>query len=425
MNIRIQRAADPLSLDREVPEASFSALPEGFPFAVDSTGHVIEPILGFLSERFLTRTTRKLLGYSPASVSSAAYELADYWRYLDHEKKAWDEIDVPDIERYRDTMHRQISEKTQLEYSPATIAHRISTVLAFYTWGAKHEHTALMTNVVRRIGPSDRPRRDSKVVALPKPSCENAVRVLQIDEYRSVAARLGPLPSQKNATRPTRDRLIAELALQTGARRAEIAALTINQILALTPDRSRPYGVTPLRLTVTKGGTPRSVFVPNWLASDLVWYIEHERSKAKPVRRRVSSKLRAENILFVGHPWARQHAGLALSPTHLDRLYHRAVMSASLVRTVVKTDPTTGVQRVVQQPRHTFHGLRHTFAVWTYYARRMSGDAEPWKYIQAALGHRALETTLNLYLRAAADFEAVVSDRLMKQMKIMRHLIHD
>jgi integrase len=40
------------------------------------------------------------------------------------------------------------------------------------------------------------------------------------------------------------------------------------------------------------------------------------------------------------------------------------------------------------------------------------GDAEPWKTLQALLGHKQLATTINIYLRSVTIDEAQITDSL-------------
>ena len=67
-------------------------------------------------------------------------------------------------------------------------------------------------------------------------------------------------------------------------------------------------------------------------------------------------------------------------------------------------------------PLFVVHDLRHTYAVWTYYILKENGEAEPWLYIQAQLGHEDLSTTQDTYLKATGDFEASVSDLYMENI---------
>jgi len=53
---------------------------------------------------------------------------------------------------------------------------------------------------------------------------------------------------------------------------------------------------------------------------------------------------------------------------------------------------------------HCVHDLRHTYAVLTYHAEVMNGNVEPWKKIQAQLGHKSLQTTIDTYLRYVSVF---------------------
>jgi len=69
-------------------------------------------------------------------------------------------------------------------------------------------------------------------------------------------------------------------------------------------------------------------------------------------------------------------------------------------------------KRMVRSPAFSPHCLRHTCAMWTYIAEKRQGNSEPWKVVQARLGHAHLKTTTDTYLRATSEFEALVSDRM-------------
>ena len=58
------------------------ALPRGFPFLIDDdTDSVVEPALLFLVDTYLTKTGR----WNRNSTKRAAYDLLDWWRFLDHQ----------------------------------------------------------------------------------------------------------------------------------------------------------------------------------------------------------------------------------------------------------------------------------------------------------------------------------------------------
>jgi integrase/recombinase XerC len=154
----------------------------------------------------------------------------------------------------------------------------------------------------------------SDLLPLPQGGGDDAVRPLTETEYRTVAHLLGPLPPETGQSitdcRPTRDRLIAEVAIHTGMRRDEISSLTVWQILDLRPDPSRPFEVVKLRITKTKGLRPRCVFMPNWLVVALHWYIDHERKQALTAAKKywLKGKVKEPTALFLNGPEARRHA---------------------------------------------------------------------------------------------------------------------
>ena len=69
-----------------------NALPGGFPFLIDDdTDEVVEPALLFLVDAYLTKTGF----WNRNTTKRAAYDLLDWWRFLDHQGRPWDRRMVP------------------------------------------------------------------------------------------------------------------------------------------------------------------------------------------------------------------------------------------------------------------------------------------------------------------------------------------
>lgn len=174
----------------------------------------------------------------------------------------------------------------------------------------------------------------------------------------------------------------------------------------------------PLRVTATKGSKPRTVDLPVWLVSELLAYIDGERAaslKQGSIRRQRSHK-----GLFVNPLHSSGAIGVHTSKRSLQEEFEKGVRNAGLVVTVAKMDPDTGDMYFREMPKFSCHDLRHTYAVWTYYARRRNGDSEPWLYIQAKLGHESVNTTMKIYLRVMKEFEAKISDGVMSAFQRIR-----
>lgn len=406
------------------------ALPRGFPFLVDDdTDAVVEPALLFLVDAYLTKTGF----WNRNTTKRAAYDLLDWWRFLDHQGRPWDLANGADLDAYRDSMVGQISPRTHEEYKPETIRARRILVRRFYAWAHKRglcDGKLQEATEIREVYLSaDRdplahihsgPRRSASDPGTPRSTARPGEKVRpligggpQNPSFPRIARHLGPLPSERDADDPTpsRDRLAAELAVSTGLRVDEVAKLTVLQILDL-PVGGDPERFTTMHVTRTKRLVPRDVNVPNYLIPDLHAYIDGERKECLAVARRHWLKKRSDEpkVLFVNGVDAHQNAGKPVGADTLSDAFRRAVIKAGLTEWVTKTDPDTGEVRQVRAPRHRYHDLRHTYALWTYHALVEQGISEPWKIIQSLLGHAHLSTTLDTYLRVVNVEKARTAD---------------
>ena len=198
----------------------------------------------------------------------------------------------------------------------------------------------------------------------------------------------------------------------------EVAKLTLFQILDL-PVGGDPERFTTVHVTKTKRLVARDINVPNYLIPDLYAYIDGERSECIAVARRHWLKKKSDEpkVLFVNGVDAHQNAGKPVRADTLSGAFRRAVIKAGLTEWVTKTHPDTGEVRQVLVPRHRYHDLRHTYALWTYHALVEQGTSEPWKIIQSLLGHAHLSTTLDTYLRVVNVEKARTADGVYEVMR--------
>jgi len=416
------------------------ALPRGFPFLVDDdTEAVVEPALLFLVDAYLTKTGF----WNRNTTKRAAYDLLDWWRFLGHQCRPWDLADGADLDAYRDSMVGQISPRTHEEYKPETIRARRTLVRRFYAWAHKRGfcdgNLPEATEIREVYLPADRDplahihsgkRRIAVDPGTPRSTTRpgEKVRPLIVGDpkdpsFPRIARHLGPLPSERGAddSTPSRDRLAAELSVSTGLRVDEVAKLTVFQILVL-PVGGDPERFTTMHVTKTKRLVERDVNVPNYLIPDLHAYIDGERKECIAVARRYWLKKKSDEpkVLFVNGVDAHPNAGKPVGADTLSAAFRRAVVKAGLTEWVTKTDPHTGEVRQVRVPRHRYHDLRHTYALWTYHALVEQGISEPWKIIQSLLGHAHLSTTLDTYLRVVNVEKARTADGAYE---IMRSII--
>jgi integrase/recombinase XerC len=132
------------------------------------------------------------------------------------------------------------------------------------------------------------------------------------------------------------------------------------------------------------------------------------------------------NLRDVGHPVGSETA---------SRAFTKAVLAEGLIveRKGFELDPYTGdkiydedgvaIVRKIPCAAHTFHDLRHTFAILFYKSEILRGNKEPWTKLKERLGHESAETTSNIYLKHVDVDEASISDAAAHFMRMAMHAV--
>jgi integrase/recombinase XerC len=414
--------------------------PAGFVMLFDEDFHPIEPANVFLLEHCHVPARRDRW---QKTQTAYADDLVHWWTYLRLNGLAWDAVGADDLRNYAQALVEGVSTRGQ-RFSSSTVSRRIGTVEALYNWahrrGLVQECPVVEARAKRRIA-LDRaflPHTGGISVATasilrPKPMpVDEHVNPIAMRDLTEILAQLGASPYEidENDARPIRDRLIAEVSLYTGMRVEEVVALTIYQILDVVrgAELDDPWRPWPLRITVTKGGVPRTVLIPTILVKALLSYVDGERASVVDAARLVGKS--SSNALFLnGVRATARDIGGKCSPATAMRAFHAATLSAGLTRTIAayRIDPATGAPAVdergeeVLEPtsvaKHSFHDLRHTFATQFYWGEIRAGNAAPWKKLQARLGHRRLSTTQDIYLRHVETREPEISDAFAQLLK--------
>jgi integrase len=348
----------------------------------------------FLDEHYV----RSGLTPSPHTWAKAAYGLKSWFQFLQAIDRDWPNASEQDRIDFRDVYNCSISPKTGRGYGMAGVHNAMVVVRFFY------QHCAYRGTYHGDIGGNSMP------VECKVPIDQNALTHIWpagFTKYKDRAlpklrpgvkillSHIGPQAGARDGDRRVaRDRLICDLGWVVGLRLSEINNLTTLQFMSLVPDRCAPF--VGMSLTIQgKGQKTRQVMIPAWLVMDVQAYMEGERaaslracqtkSKHPPVR------------LLLGHAHSGS-VGRAITNAALQKMFREACLALGLVEIVEKADLETGMKFLYKTPRHSIHDLRHTYAMLTYHAERANGNAEPWKKIQAQLGHSKLQTTIDTYL---------------------------
>lgn len=359
----------------------------------------------FLGERYVRS------GSTPSSHTweKAAYGLKSWFQFLQAIDRDWLNASEQDRIDFRDTYRGSISQKTGRAYGAAGVHDAMVVVRSFYQHcadrGTYHGDIGASSVAAEYKVPIDLDAlahtRSAGVMrvrdrALPKVRPGVKIHPLTPRDLKNLLCHVGPQACARDGDqRVARDRLICDLGWAVGLRLNEINNLTTLQFMTLSPDGCAPFVGMALIILHGKGNKTRQVLIPAWLVMDIQAYMDGER--AASLRACKTKNRHAPTRLLLGH----EHSGSAGRPVTnaaLQKMFRVACLTLGLVEIVEKTDPETGKQFTYKTPRHSMHDLRHSYAVLTYHAERANGNAEPWKKIQAQLGHSKLQTTIDTYL---------------------------
>lgn len=406
-----------------------AALPDGFPYIIDDqSGALCEVALLYITETQLLGRPGKLV-YQANTVDAYTSDLRDWMRFTTNYNIPWNKATWVHLQHYIDGMQGDIVSPHHGEpYKSSTPTRRLVPITGMYKWAAENlkEHAVgaprgslFSPKVVAEY--LDTRRKEIRLQL--KPGSEavadiELTRVMLDHEVRATLEAMGPAPLEPSgdcaadfATMEFTPTSVGHLGMSTslyaGLRVIEVAQLKVGQFekyFEVEVLESRYYPIGPIR---RKGGKLKKVLFNGVLLKKVLNYIRRERKFAMQ-----DSPVEHGRLLVHKGGWRR---GQPVCKSMLQRRFRNACMAAGVKRLVVKTQPIDGNWSNTRQSegwraKYTFHDLRHTYAVWTYHARKLEGDAEPWKFIQEQLGHEHVSTTMSIYLRVTNEYEAFISD---------------
>ncbi|MBY3613519.1 tyrosine-type recombinase/integrase [Rhizobium bangladeshense] len=342
------------------------------------------------------------------------------------------DVVLDDLQNFGACFTEGISVRTRQKFATSTGYRRFGTAVRYHRFRIhKGLASAVSLSELSSVGGYQngilRADPDSPYAGMPKdiePS--DKMHPFLDGEWEKVFDRLGPA-STSCVTSSRRDRLASELSMISGMRIDEVCSLTVLQItnLARHVDPAQPSKLIRLWITKTKGLKPGYVFLPSFLVARLLEYISGERQIAVDRANLVRGDHEPTTMLFVNDVRSNHiTAGNPLTTDTLSRAFSNACIAAGLYHLeecyvldeagepiVSANGANLSEMKVVAD--HTFHDLRHTFAMLTYMDMAKSGREDPWKFVSSRLRHASIITTLRSYLRWLDRGEQFLSNSLM------------
>lgn len=336
---------------------------------------------------------------------NVAYAISHWLNFCLASEIDYRRASIDEFISYRQAMEGHISEATRLPLSNGTIAQRVLLISGFYEAGKRAGWNLTYLDSINseeaiRLGPNAQNHHsigdDTRRYAPRSNRAKTDIRPLSPSELIDV---LEALSRRRNgsSSEQQRDRLIAEWMAYCGLRLHEVLGghakrgLDVHSISEIVTDPENPFDHFVLRV-IGKGGISRNIAVPSWLIVKTQAYISDERQVVLQGKRHQTKQL------FINACTSRTYLGKPLSLRRYQAIFERACIKCGLSKVVEKRNSSNESIISVRRPSHSVHDLRHTYAVMTYHAESINGNHEPWKHIQAQMGHAKLATTTDTYL---------------------------
>lgn len=324
----------------------------------------IEPI-----QRFLNYCRKRQL--APNTISTYAYRLVDFWRWLEFKSLNWSEIGLNELADFVNwyllgSQVEAISEKVReivAKRSPRTVNQAVTAIQEFYTYhtieGRIEEKN--FTKLAHHWG-----RRGGFLKGIAKNNPQKSKRI-KIKEPKQFSGCLldEEIATLANACTTYRDRLIIMLLRSTGVRRGELLGLHLEDV--------KDLDISGRIRIVRREDNPNSAMAKG---REREIPILHQRSAIQETFHAYLLEEYPHRAETLGHGMlfvnlSGKWEGQAMSLVRLNKLFDQLHK-----RTGIKAHP---------------HLFRHTFAT------RMLQDNYLDQYVQQLLGHRSIVTTKDIY----------------------------
>ncbi len=391
-----------------------SPLPNHFCFLTSRTdGKVIEPAFDFMCATYLTRAAKPCLKGGRNTAPTILADMADFHHYMDASGIRVADISSAHLRGYATDLCHSKSAATGKNLSASTVNRRWSTLTKFILYCMRRGY---LKNV---IPTGERDTKRGKFTYLDvdagiSGSGSNLlITALDPQTLDHLFEELGP-PVKEIVDQTvvlchaaTTDRLMAEVCLHTGLRRAEVCNLKLTDVETMPLDQLDPVSELPV-VIVGKGNKARNVPFPVWLLGAINLYVNTARVIAMAKRQALMSEP-DHGYVFVHQVGNARYIGSRVSEQTFDR--HFAQGRERFLMKLAKLE-NNAYYRMAVAEAITVHSLRHTFAIIKYISRRLSGDTQPSKYVASILGHASVETTENIYLNSAVTYESKIRERI-------------
>lgn len=245
------------------------------PLMLDSANNIVEAASDWF--RYLILIRRR----SSSAVRQFAYQLKQWWKFLEEKRIVWREADDHKIAAWRNSLLNR-------RYDKATVNGLVLTVFRFYLWAERNGYTTGLTGETD-ISQNFRPR----ISVIANTNKNGRITYTSPLLIRNAAKPILPTPTNDDITKVNqaltemyvrntdlfvRDSLILMWMENTGVRRAEVLSLKTSDIpdwneIQMLDDKQDDAKIC----VIGKGDKKRIVFAGADLLSETRNYIETER----------------------------------------------------------------------------------------------------------------------------------------------------